>query len=324
LVTASDIEIAATARRRRALARQREELLRKIRHKKSLLLKLEAERSRALDWLGEHLAPLWDECTRVNGEVIDAFEELLSSGSTKRARRSVRDVYRALLRRGILSPREESSDFDEPCPGEAQAPALVTHGASNAAELRARFRRVALALHPDRVQDENEKARRTEVMKDVTRAFESGDLAGLLSIEHSFTSDGGDMGSAREADLDVLLRMVSELKLQLDQLRNRVRDVQENPALGLFLDASRERPRAGRSGLDKLINSAEEQLDELERIRDVVVAFANKEITLEQFLAGPVFRFQGAEYDLDDLVQSLMDECDEPEGRGRSRKRRRH
>jgi hypothetical protein len=320
-VTSLDIEVAAAARRRVVLVRQQRQLLRKIRHKQTLLAKLELEHDRAQSWLCEHVAPIWDDCRRMNDEVLEAFEALFSNGPTKRARRSVRDVYRALLRRGILSPREDSAFDDDECRADEGAPHVTGNAPPDEAELRVRFRRVALALHPDRVQDEGEKERRTEMMKDFTRAFESRDLAGLLNLEPRWTLGEGDARAERETDLDALARVVAELQAQLAAVRHRCQSVQDSGVLALFLDASRELSRAGRTGLDRLVDAARGDLEELTRIRDLVAAFERKEISLAQFLAGPTFRFAGAEFDLEDLVSSLTDELDERPRRRRSRGR---
>lgn len=321
VVAASEIELADSSRRRVALLRKRKELLRKIRHKQALLRRLEVEQERARSWLAEHVAPIWDDCRRVNDEVLAAFDALLASGHSKRARRSVRDVYRALLARGILTPREEPSspetslDADEACDDRPE------NSPGNEAELRARFRRVALALHPDRVQEEGEKERRTELMKDVTRAFESRDLAGLLRIEQSFAEPGGDRGGARETDVAVLVRLVEELTTQLAAVRKRCQELEDDSVLQFYEDASAQETRGGRTGLDRLVATARADLDELTRVRDVVLSFVRKEITLEQFLLGPTFQFDGAEFDLDDLVRSSLAEYEKPRRR-RERGRR--
>jgi hypothetical protein len=319
IVAASEIELAESSRRRVALLRKRKELLRKIRHKQALLRRLEVEQERARSWLAEHVAPIWDDCRRVNNEVLAAFDALLASGHSKRARRSVRDVCRALLARGILTPREEPSSPETSLDADEARDDRPEASPGNEAELRARFRRVALALHPDRVQEEGEKQRRTELMKDVTRAFESGDLAGLLRFEQGVSELGGE-GGVRESDLAVLVRLVEELAAQLTVVRKHCQELEDDSVLQFYKDASAQVTR-GRSGLDRLVATARADLDELTRVRDVVLSFVRKEITLEQFLLGPTFQFDGAEFDLDDLVRSSLEEYEKPRRR-RERGRR--
>lgn len=318
--SASAIEPAGDARRRAALRQQQDELLRKIRHKQRAVAKLERARERAETWFLEQVEPLHEECQRVNDEVLAAFDALLEGGLSKRARRAVRDVMRALARHEILWPRQESFAAEwerEPESDPQPAPSAV----ADEGELRLRFRRVALALHPDRVQEESEKQRLTEVMKDVTRAYQDRDLAGLLQIERTLVA-GASPVEAPAVALETLVRVVTELEEQLVALRRASKALKQNPLLRVFLESEEQPRRRGPSGLDRLLASAREELEELNRIRDVVIDFKEKRITLEQFLAGPAFRFGGAEFDLEDLLNSLMDEPLEPRTRRRSRRGR--
>ena len=58
-----------------------------------------------------------------------------------------------------------------------------------ASVLRNIFRRLAIALHPDKVRDVAECAALTAIMKEVTCAYESGDLARLVELERTWLAD---------------------------------------------------------------------------------------------------------------------------------------
>src|SRR6187551_431612 len=121
----------------------------------------------------ERVEPLAARCRTTNEEIWRMFESVLSSQKTKRTRRAVRDVFHALIRHGVLDPVEaevgaEFEDHGEPDAAESGArahpgPGLGGHSAApRGAEpgrdsLKAVFKRLTLAFHPDRTQDAAEK-----------------------------------------------------------------------------------------------------------------------------------------------------------------------
>ena len=66
--------------------------------------------------------------------------------------------------------------------------------------VRGVFRKLAEALHPDKVQAEEEKRWRTEVMKEITRAYQDGDLARLLELERTWMVSGQMAFASEEVD----------------------------------------------------------------------------------------------------------------------------
>jgi hypothetical protein len=114
-----------------------------------------------------------------------------------------------------------------------------------------------------------------------------------------------------------LERAIAELSTQLGELRKTARELKRSDALQFVPD---DQPRRGKSSLDRLVKSIEADLDELVEIRDLVVAFQKREITLAEFLRGPEFEFGGERFDFDDLLTSVLEEAHAPRSRSRNRR----
>lgn len=172
----------------------------------------------------------------------------------------------------------------------ARRPPESQHGG-----LRALFRRLVEAFHPDRVQDEAEKAERTEVMKDITEAYRRGDLARLLELERRLND--ADAAGALEEDaaledadelarrLEALDRNCDELRAQLRELERELRAVRRSPRGTV----ARELKRAGRAGYDLADLDVVQDLDraafELRRVRDAFTAYRDHRLSLLELLS---------------------------------------
>ncbi|HXK17794.1 MAG TPA: J domain-containing protein, partial [Polyangiaceae bacterium] len=78
--------------------------------------------------------------------------------------------------------------------------------------LRDIFRNLARAVHPDRAGHDGERARRTEVMKEVTRAYEEGDLARLIEIESTWH---GQQAPTEAGDSEARCRELERINREL-------------------------------------------------------------------------------------------------------------
>ncbi|MEW5847509.1 MAG: hypothetical protein AB2A00_01800 [Myxococcota bacterium] len=272
--------------------------------------------------LQARMGPLMEEAQRLCREIHGMFRELLQSPRhSKRARRDIQEIYDSLQIAGGLPPQEVmdlgGAGFpprpgEHPAPG-AEAPPPSRETAEGAVRperhvLRSLFRRLAEALHPDKVHhDEDTRQERTEMMKEVTAAYHEGDLARLLRVEASLAK--GDIPSAppsadeEERRCEALERMNAELRRQLRGLQKELRHLRHAPELGLARDF------AGDEGIDALLNEATEELDDLRLIRDFVKEFRDGRITLAQFRAGPGHADDdmGEPPDMQDVFDELVD-----------------
>jgi len=324
--------VTSSSQRLLSLQRQHRDVLRKIGNKQKEVERLRVMVAEAEHQFMERVEPLAARCRTTNEEIWRMFESVLSSQKTKRTRRAVRDVFHALIRHGVLDPVEaevgaEFEDHGEPDAAESGArahpgPGLGGHSAApRGAEpgrdsLKAVFKRLTLAFHPDRTRDAEEKLARTALMQNVTHAYQTGDLAGLLRLEQkSGAAATPASGRDQVAQCLAIQRVLDELRVQLAELKQEARRLERAEALQFFRT---EHAGGSKKSFDHLVRSLEAELDELVRIRDFVAAFRDKLLTLDEFMCGPRFQFGGAEFDFDDL---LRDSAVEPSELGvRSRR----
>jgi hypothetical protein len=137
----------------------------------------------------------------------------------------------------------------------------------------------------DRVQDEQEKLDRTQVMSEVSQAYERGDLARLLELEQSWLSRAElrrDDEKALQREIERLKATNKELRRQLRELQTEDRQLRAGPGI---VDAA---------GQVRFHFPVQSMLDELEAMvinfeltRDFTERFAAGEMSVEDFLEGP-------------------------------------
>ena len=93
------------------------------------------------------------------------------------------------------------------------------------------YRKLASALHPDREPDENERLRKTALMKDVNKAYKSQNLLALLQLQIEANKlDAVNFNAAAMADhklaiINVQLKQqLQDLMMESQQLEMRLRD----------------------------------------------------------------------------------------------------
>jgi hypothetical protein len=144
-------------------------------------------------------APLWDmELTEsflreVFGVELDqdhgasSTEELLEHAWRKMNERAEQEASRESSRRGN-SRRGQGGSAAPPRPEQSAREASPS--------LRAVFRKLVSALHPDREPDPAEQARKNELMQRVNQAYESNDLLTLLGLQLEIEQiDAGHLSS---------------------------------------------------------------------------------------------------------------------------------
>jgi hypothetical protein len=287
------------------LSRERDRLFRQVAHKKRLLERCRAEAASARDAVAAKLRPFLDERDQIDRDMHALFAALLSKGRLPAVqRRVVLDAYLSLQADGAISeravpnaskqsrpkrPKQGSSWDDAPPVGESDprvlgsAPKVTGTGRET---LRASFKRLAMALHPDRARSEAEKARRTEIMKQVTRAYEEQDLARLMEIEKLYaTSVSFDTAESFSAEQSSKLEAaVVELRRQLRELSKHVREIKNSEHHRIARDLERGEPSAS---LDEVVRGARFEIRMLRNLHEHVRAFAQGRIGYRDFVQGP-------------------------------------
>jgi uncharacterized protein YoxC len=288
-----------------ALLRQRERLLRDVNRKKQQLEQARAAAEHAQDERARKMEPLITRHDALMADLGALFDELLAEGRLAgRARKAVERIRLNLALQGILpfakdpeDADQEPEDFDEDDSeplffdeyddreafrgggaehrsGPRDMPSARQPGAESRT-LRELFRSLVRAVHPDHAREESERMRRTEVMKQVTRAFEQGDLARLIELERAWQSEralDGECNAERRAR--ELERINAELAAQVKQLASALRTAKRE------LKGSAEQ-------LDGLFEQASSELDGINAICEFVKRFRDGKISLAEFTHGP-------------------------------------
>jgi hypothetical protein len=287
------------------LLRERARLLREAQKQKLRLEQFKQKASRDAQEAVAKMAPLVERHRALVTELSALFNELLAEGRlSARARKQVAKIRRTLEAQGLLSPVGDFADDDdlgsspdddawshqrrredtfEPEVASARQPGQQQRS------LRDIFRNLARAVHPDRAGHDGERARRTEVMKEVTRAYEEGDLARLIELESAWQSQQAPTGAEdSEVRCRELERINRELLDQVRELTRELRDIKRDAREASF-------------GLspDELAEQAGRELDDFEGICEFLRKFRDGKITLAELVRGPP---QTSHRDADDLA----------------------
>jgi hypothetical protein len=275
------------AARVQALLHERAQLTREAQKKKLQLEQLRLRLANEAREAAASMMPVIERQRVLVTRLAALFDELLAAGRlAKRARAHIAQLRRALELQGVLSPidawdedQSENREDDERAPhyGHAHAHAHAKPGAELAGarqvgqerrSLRELFRSLARAIHPDKAQHDADRAERTELMKQVTRAYEEGDLARLVELENAWQSEEASSVADPEQRCRELERTNREL---LDQVRSLTRQLRDHKR------AAREEsiglpPR-------ELVEQAKQELDDIEALCELLGQFRDGRIT---------------------------------------------
>ncbi len=288
--------------------------MREVQKKQRQLEQVGQQGREAADQAVARMAPIVVRQAALAQQLAALFEELLQNPRLSvRARRQVERLRRSLEQQGLLEPRfdtspdedDEANEEREGAPFGRRPPedeqwqqpprssgkhttsggaAPEVAGAKQAGQqrrsLRDIFRSLARAIHPDRARQDDERARRTEVMKQVTRAYEDGDLARLVELESAWQgeqalSDSGDP----ELRCQELERLNRELLKQLREVTRQLRDAKRE-----LSEISLTYPSA------ELVELATLELDDVEGICELLRRVRDGKISISDLMDGPLPR----------------------------------
>jgi len=311
--------------RLRSLLRQQQTLLSKIKQEQRARERLIERVRQAESVMAHKLEPLAREQAALVEQFHQLFQEVLQTpGRARSTQRALLTWYVDLcLGMGELpriglnadgglgefddeawsddSPESDADADSAPAAGRGGYSAVPPDAKQQRGGLRDVFRRLVHALHPDRAKDAADQQRRTAVMKELTRAYEAGDLAALLRAEREYLEGGNlpNQDASVDTRVELLERAVDGLKEQLKRLRAELRELRRSEPVS-FIESVRERARPGQDPWEEAHAAMQGEVDELAAIRDFVSEFRDGKLSLRVFLAGP-FRFSA-----DDAFESAQ------------------
>jgi len=308
------------------LEKEHERLLAEIRKKKLARDHSESAAQEVAQALHARLRPLREALIAAATEVHAIFKALLGDESSlnRRDKARIRRVYGHLLQAQEQEQEPADAAGSAHAAGRHRAGASRGgHAANEAAEagytapkpqnggpclVRTLFRKLAQALHPDKVQDSGERATMTAVMKEVTRAYELGDVARLVELERSWLAAA--VPSERDEELAQrtaqLLLANQELRQQLRGLSAELKALRDSVAGSLGPRNSRQRGASDWTS-ELLFAELERELGEVQALRDLARNFRDGEINLSEFLVGPAWaedEFERAERLFEEVFES--------------------
>jgi hypothetical protein len=297
--------------------------LREITKKRATRELAEDQARDAASAIAAKVVPLREAFSETLRELKSLFRSLLGEDShlNKRDRARVRRFYARLLPDLADEPDNEPSGADnvdgEPSShwgheapraddGSESGYSASKPSEKNAGLLRSLFRKLAVALHPDKVQDEKERETLTRVMKEVTHAYESGDVARLVEIDRTWLAQ--TPVPDRESDI---ARRVADLLSANKELRRQLRaltaEVKEIKASVPGMQPRRRRGGPARSELEEMFEQMDQELGELRKLRDFAQRFADGEINITEFLLGPELLHAEDDDPFDQMLAEVLD-----------------
>jgi hypothetical protein len=331
-----------------ALQKEHERLLREIGKKKAACEVTEQAARDAASTLESRVRPMREAFQAAIHQLRTIFATLLGDASrlNRRDKARVRRLYMDLLpdlafetepRTGAQAASEDDFTGQDGAPfganervvddGSESGYSASKPSEKNASLLRALFRRIAVALHPDKVQDPEQRETLTTVMKEVTRAYEMGDVARLVEIERTWLAAAPltEQQDDLELRLAQLLQANKELRRQLRTLSAELKDLKQSVP---GLDA--RRGRGGRvqdtagAQVERFVQDMEREVGQLQGLRDFAQSFLDDEISLAEFLLGPPTAANGDEVDpFDQLLEDVLEAMANGRRSGQGKRKRR-
>ncbi|MEA5535066.1 molecular chaperone DnaJ [Crocosphaera sp. XPORK-15E] len=323
--------------RRQVLEDEHEWLLKQIKRKRNELKKfLDQMRSIATE-IFQRGNPLYHKLIELDTEIHGLFDEILTGRKLgKKSQKDIISVYHSLQFMGVLSPKFDEDDDDEDDDDDSSEDDFNGEQTENffnqnshqdhseetdrenpikssaSRHIRQTFIKLASLFHPDKVTDSETQMHHNEIMKEVNRAYQEGDLARLLEIErqHHLAEDidiNNATGSEIERKCQQRERDNQLLKNQYENLKEELRIARNTPE-GEMVKDYRACQKEGLDAVAEMLSEIEAQVKTVEEIRDFVRDFRDKKITIKDFLKGPTSMTAKTQEDPDEMLEILLGE----------------
>jgi hypothetical protein len=312
-----------------ALEKEHQSLLKQIKRKRTEVKNfVEQMRSLATE-IFHRATPSFDKIKEIDQEIHALFAVIFANKKLgKQTRKNIEVVYHKLQLTGIISPKsfreEEDQELDqlfENSPQEnnqSQERPQLWESSSGARtdeskKVRQTFLKLAEIFHPDKVTDNETQMSHTEVMKEINKAYQEGDLARLLEIERQYqVGESIDMSS--ENDLTRRCKIVEQqneiLKTQYENLKRELRMAKNTPE-GTMVSDFRKANKQGIDAIDLMLKTLEFQIDAISGIRDFVKDFQERKITIQDFLNGPSTLGSSKQDMMEEMLYEMLEKLGE-------------
>jgi len=285
--------------------------------------------------------PIFNKVAALDQEIHALFDEIFSTRKFgKQTKKDIEGIYRQLQITGVITPNKHQIDedveldelFENPHQEENffRNAQQFDHGhqsktedvegscenkgrSESARQVRQTFLRLAEIFHPDKVTDRETQVHHTELMKEINKAYQEGDLARLLEIERQHQA-GEKIDDNSEDDLMRKFNRLEQenkfLKTQYENLKRELRLVKTTPE-GAMVSDYRKAVKTGIDPIHQMLLQVEDEVQVISSIRDFVKDFREKKITIKEFLQGPQAMNQMGREVVEDLLSEILNDWEE-------------
>lgn len=324
-----------------SLDQEHQWLLKQIKRKRTELKNfVEQMRSVATD-IFNRCHPKFEKLIDIDREIHTLFDEIFSRRKLgKQTRKDIEAIYYQLQLARIITPkpkddiededidldeifgnRDQEDNFSDPnteenyqyraAPEDIDFP--VDKKSDAARKIRQTFLSLAEIFHPDKVKDSETQKHHTEIMKEINKAYQEGDLARLLEIEQQYqVGNYINMNSADDLTRQCM-RIEQQnqiLKNQYETLKQELREMKHTPE-GAMVSDCRKAAKVGIDPIGSMAEQVESEIETIAAIRDFVKNFREEKITIKEFLAGPVNLRSMHQDNDDDMFEEMFEELGE-------------
>ncbi len=308
--------------RHRILEEEHQWLLKQIKRKRSELKNFLDQMRSIATQIFQQATPLSQKMIALDAEIHKLFEEILTTKKLgKKSRQDITEVYHSLQLAGIVSTKFDDDDELDEVFSDSSSDYFNTEPEADffnhdkndrhsdqehsdnffeenqrkdpeSRQIRQTFLKLAALFHPDKVTDQETQMHHNEIMKEVNRAYQEGDIARLLEIEkqHHLQEDI-DLKNTTKSEIERLcLRREKDnqlLKTQYENLKRELRLTRKTPE-GEIVKDYRACKKQGIDAVAEMILELEAQVKQIENIRNFVRDFRDKKTTIKEFLKGPM------------------------------------
>ncbi|MEH1922768.1 J domain-containing protein [Nostoc sp.] len=317
------------------LEKEHQSLLKQIKRKRTELKNfVEQMRSFGTEFLNK-ATPGFRKMAELDQEIHALFEEILTTRKFgKQTLKNIQAVYRNLQITGAISLKPNSqqldtldesfdnedsqSDFSKETSeqqhqywqGQQSVDSASFVRTDDQRKIRQTFLKLAEIFHPDKARDTETQKSHTEIMKEINKAYQEGDLARLLEIEQS-QQPLEIIDNNNEDDLTRRCRTLEQhnqiLLAQYEKLKQELRLTKNTPE-GTMVCDSRKAAKKGIDPMAAIVETMESQINVVSEIRNFVKGFKEKKITIQEFLDGPVSLRSTEESIMEDILEQMLSE----------------
>ncbi len=339
--SSSSLALSSLHIRIEAQEKEHQWLLKQIKRKQTELNNfVEQMRSVATD-IFERGSPIFNKVAALDQEIHALFGEIFSTRKFgKQTKKDIEAIYRQLQMTGVITPKQhqidEDAELDELFEEREQEDNFVRDAqqrdheyqsdledvegscenkgrSESARQVRQTFLRLAEIFHPDKVTDNETQVHHTELMKEINKAYQEGDLARLLEIERQHQAGEG-IDHNNEDDLTRKSNRLEQenefLKTQYENLKRELRLVKRTPE-GAMISDYRKAVKVGIDPIAQMLAQVEGEVQVISSIRDFVKDFRDKKITIKEFLQGPEAMGQMSRETVEDLLEEMLADLEE-------------